>query len=106
MAEAKDHRRRESETKRRKAAAIRYSPAQPAPEVVAAGSGYVAENIVEEARRHGVPVREEPDLAAALVALGVGAEIPPALYAAVAEVLVWVAQVDQERARRWQAGPG
>jgi len=85
-----------------KAAALRYDPGQGAPEVVAAGSGEVAERIVAVARQHGVPVREQPDLAAALVALGVGVQIPPSLYAAVAEVLAWVAAVDQERARKWQ----
>lgn len=85
----------------RKAAAIRYDPGQVAPEIVAAGRGEVARRIVETAREAGVPVREDPTLAAALVALGAGAVVPPRLYAAVAEVLLWVARVDAERARRW-----
>lgn len=89
---------------RRQAAALRYDPGQPAPVVVAAGQGVVAENIIATAQAAGVPVRSAPDLAAALVALGVGAQVPPALYAAVAEVLAWVAQVDAARAQRWTAG--
>jgi type III secretion system FlhB-like substrate exporter len=36
-----------------------------------------------------VPVREDRLLAEALAALEVGTEIPEALYAAVAEALVW-----------------
>ncbi|MCG0238862.1 MAG: EscU/YscU/HrcU family type III secretion system export apparatus switch protein [Firmicutes bacterium] len=90
------------ERKTPKAAALRYDPGQGAPEIVAAGSGEIAERIVATARQHGVPIREQPDLAAALVALGVGVQIPPSLYAAVAEVLAWVAAVDRERARKWQ----
>lgn len=85
---------------RKQAAALRYDPARPAPEVVAAGTGALAERIVATATAAGVPVREQGDLARALVALGVGAEVPPALYAAVAELLAWVARVDEERGRR------
>lgn len=89
----------------KQAAALRYDPAQPAPAVVAAGVGELAERIVATAAASGVPVRQEPDLARALVALGVGAEIPPALYRAVAEVLAWVAQVDAERGQRLGIAP-
>ncbi|BDG61636.1 EscU/YscU/HrcU family type III secretion system export apparatus switch protein [Caldinitratiruptor microaerophilus] len=85
----------------REAAALRYDPGQEAPQVVAAGRGRVADRIVETAAEAGVPIRREPGLAAALVALGAGAIIPPALYEAVAEVLLWVARQDAERARRW-----
>lgn len=90
---------------RKQAAALRYDPDKPAPEVVAAGYGEVAERIVRTALASGVPVRHDQDLARALVSLGVGAEIPPALYKAVAELLVWVARVDEERGRRL-APPG
>lgn len=86
----------------RRAAALRYDPAESgAPTVVAAGRGEVADRIIREAESAGVPVRAEPTLAEALIRLGVGAEIPPALYTAVAELLAWVAEVDQERSRRW-----
>jgi flagellar biosynthesis protein len=57
--------------------------------VVAAGAGEVARRILELAKEQGVPVREEPALAEALARLQVEQEIPPDLYAAVAEVLVW-----------------
>lgn len=60
----------------------------PAPVVVAKGSGKLAEKIRREALRLGVPVVQEPPLARALFKLDVGKSIPPALYRAVAEVLV------------------
>jgi type III secretion system FlhB-like substrate exporter len=57
--------------------------------VVAAGSGAVAERILERARAAGVPVREDAGLADALARLELEAEIPPELWVAVAETLVW-----------------
>lgn len=72
----------------RRAAALRYD-GEGAPSVVAAGRARLAERIEQAARDAGVPVREDAELAAALAALDVGTEIPPELYAAVAEALVW-----------------
>ncbi len=74
------------------AVALRYERgAMPAPKVVAKGAGFVAERIVELARRHAVPVVERKPLAQGLFkAAKVGQEIPMALYYAVAEVLAYV----------------
>src|ERR687887_378774 len=55
-----------------------------APRVVAEGRGLVAERILAAAREAGVPVREDPALAAALAALDLGTEVPEALWHAVA----------------------
>lgn len=72
------------------AVAVRYARDEaPAPRVTAAGSGAVAERIVELARAEGIPLREDPDLAAALAALDLGALIPAELYEVIAEVLAW-----------------
>lgn len=72
------------------AAALRYDAnGGGAPTVVAAGSGELAERIVALAREHGVPVREDGALAEALARLQLEAEVPPELWAAVAETLVW-----------------
>ena len=74
-----------------KAAALRYDRAKDgAPRVVAKGRGHVAENIIAVAREHGVPLHEDPNLAATLNALDLETEIPPELYRAVAEVLVFI----------------
>jgi flagellar biosynthesis protein len=60
------------------------------PIVSARGEQELAERIVEEARRHGVHVAQDPALLARLAAVDVDQEIPPELYAAVAVILSWV----------------
>jgi flagellar biosynthesis protein len=87
---------------RRQAAALKYNPGDTAPTVVATGQGLLAEQIIATAQEAGVPVREDPALARALAALDLGAEVPQALYRAVAEALAWAYRLDVE-ARRLQA---
>ena len=78
-------------TPERTAAALRYGneSKSAAPVVVATGKGAVADKIVAAARAAGVPIREDQLLAEALTALELGDEVPPALYQAVAETLIW-----------------
>jgi flagellar biosynthetic protein FlhB len=65
-----------------------------APVVVAKGADAIAEKIKELAREHGVPRLEAPPLARALYRhVELGAEIPAALYTAVAQVLAYVFQL-------------
>ena len=73
---------------RRRVTALRYEGSG-APKVVAGGEGHVAERILAAAQAAGVPVRDDPALAAALGGLALGQEIPEALWLAVAEVLAW-----------------
>ncbi|MFC7335231.1 EscU/YscU/HrcU family type III secretion system export apparatus switch protein [Rhodocista pekingensis] len=71
-----------------RAAALTYEQGSDAlPRVVASGRGAVAERIVDLAFLHGVPVREDADLARVLAAIDPGTEIPPDAIMAVAEVL-------------------
>ncbi len=74
------------------AVALRYDGgSDSAPVVLAMGKRKLAERIKVLAREAGVPIMENPPLARALIATStVGKAIPPALYAAVAEVLAWV----------------
>jgi len=74
------------------AVALRYRPERDrAPQVVAKGLRLLAERIVAAARGAGVPVLQDQALARSLYRLcPVGAEIPPDLYRAVAEVLAYV----------------
>lgn len=79
------------------AAALRYDPEQNgAPLVVASGRGDLARQIIETARQAGVAIYQDEQLARALVKLPPGQEIPPALYQAVAQVLVYLANLDRE----------
>jgi flagellar biosynthesis protein len=79
----------------RRATALRYT-GEGAPKVVATGKGAVAERILAHARAAGVPVREDPNLAAALASMDLGQEVPEELWMAVAEVLVWAFSLEKE----------
>lgn len=74
------------------AVALRYDGLRMrAPRVVAKGERLLAQRIVDEAFRHGVPTIENPPLARALFkACAIGKEVPRDLYRAVAEVLAYV----------------
>ena len=80
---------------RQVAVALKYLRARDkAPQVVAKGRGSVAERIVDIARRKGVPVHRDSDLAEVLVKLDLGEWVPPELYKAVAEVLAYLYRVN------------
>lgn len=73
----------------RLAVALSYE-APNAPKVVAVGRGWIGEAIVETARAHGVPLRQDAALAEALATIELEAEIPEALYRAVAAVIGFI----------------
>jgi flagellar biosynthesis protein len=62
---------------------------------VARGRGEIAARILALAKEHGVPVHPDRDLVEALAALEVGAQVPPKLYEALAEVLAYVYRVNK-----------
>lgn len=74
--------------RRKQAIALEYGKRE-APIVLAKGSGEVAEKILEEARRHGIFVAEDPQLLETLARLKLDEQIPVECYAAVAVVLAW-----------------
>lgn len=73
-----------------RAAALRYTGDGSMPIVVAAGQGFIAETIVGLARQNDIPVYQDHSLAALLSQIDPGAEIPPELYQAVAELYLWL----------------
>jgi flagellar biosynthesis protein FlhB len=81
------------------AVALRYDKdTMAAPRLVAKGADAVAQRIREIARAHGVPVVEDPPLARTLhAAVELGAEVPPAHYRAVAEVIGYVMRLRPRR---------
>ena len=89
------------------AVALQYHPqSMRAPRVLAKGRDLVALEIRRIATQAGVAVVEAPPLARALHAsTRLGAEVPPGLYLAVAQVLSYVFQV-RELVRRHGAGAG
>lgn len=74
------------------AVAIKYdAETSPAPIVIAKGADFVAQKIKEVARDNQIEIVENKPLARMLYAnVDIGAQIPPELYQAVAEVLVLV----------------
>jgi flagellar biosynthesis protein len=87
------------EDRPRRATALRYTQDSEAPEVVATGAGEIAKKIVAAAEEAGVPVRRDRALVEALSKLEVGRAIPPELYVAVAEALVWAYRLDAKASR-------
>ena len=80
----------------KEAVALKYDrDKDAAPRVVATGSGFVAEKIVEKAQENNVPVYENTQLAHSLAQLNLGEEIPPELYEVMAEILVFIGNLDQ-----------
>lgn len=83
----------------KRAAVLAYGSAETergaAPRVVAKGAGLLAEEIIRRAREAGLPVHESRELVALLMQVELDAEIPPALYIAVAELLAWVWRVER-----------
>jgi len=83
--------------KPKKAVALKYEFGQAtAPTVVAKGQGILAEKIIDLARKHGVHIYPDPDLAEALYKLDLLEEIPPHLYQAVAEILAFIYVINKK----------
>jgi len=83
---------------RKTVAALRYDQARnSAPKIVAKGRGKVADRILALARENNVPMVEDRNLVQMLEALDLNIEIPTELYQSVAEVLVFVYQMNQRR---------
>lgn len=60
-----------------------------APKVTAKGQGLVAEQIIEIAQKHDVPMRQDAELVKLLSTVELNDEIPDQLYLAVAEVIAF-----------------
>jgi len=83
-----------SQRKLQKAAALQYEPGQGAPRVIGQGKGLIAENIIEKAIEHDIPIYEDSRLVELLNELELGEQIPPALYEVVAEILAFISSID------------
>lgn len=79
-----------SDATRTSAIALAYDPVDQAPRVVAKGYGTLAETIIRCAREHGLYVHESPELIGLLMQVDLDSQIPPPLYAAIAELLAWL----------------
>ncbi|MCR5687066.1 MAG: EscU/YscU/HrcU family type III secretion system export apparatus switch protein [Lachnospiraceae bacterium] len=83
----------------KQAVALEYDPNDMAPKIVATGRGRVAERIIEQAKENDVPIHEDAKLAGTLSKLDIGDYIPPELYEVVAEILVFVDNMERIRGK-------
>lgn len=81
----------------KKAIALSYEQSMDAPHVVAKGTGIVAERILEIALASGVPVHEDPALLSLLSALNIEEQIPEDVYQVIAELFVFLYQMEQDK---------
>ena len=85
----------EQKKKLKEVVALKYIDGDSAPKVVASGKGQIAEKILEIADKSHVPIQENAELAHVLSALSIGDEIPPELYEIIAQILVFVSDLDK-----------
>jgi flagellar biosynthesis protein len=79
----------------KKAAALRYDKKlDSAPRVIASGRGWIAEKIIDEARKRGIPLVEDSLLVSVLLGVNLGEEIPEEAYLAVARILAFLSKID------------
>ncbi|MDG5815240.1 EscU/YscU/HrcU family type III secretion system export apparatus switch protein [Chitinispirillales bacterium ANBcel5] len=77
--------------KRDTSVALKYNEENDrAPKVVAKGHGESAQKIREAAAQNKIPVHRDDGLVELLEQIDIDSEIPPQLYAAVAEILCWI----------------
>ncbi len=89
----------EEKRKPTQAVALEYDPTDNAPKVIAMGRGALADRIIEKAKDADIPVHRDDKLADTLSKLEIGDMIPPELYSAVAEILVFVDSMDKIKAK-------
>lgn len=85
--------------KEKTAVAISYEPGDAAPKILATGKGKLADRIIETAKENKVPTYKDDKLASTLSKLQIGDMIPPELYEVVAEILVFVDDMDRLKAK-------
>lgn len=78
------------------AAVIRYDEnADKGPQVVAHGKGHIASQIIELAKKNNIHMQEDPMLVENLLDMDLGDNVPPQLYAVMAEILLLIEQLEK-----------
>lgn len=82
-------------------AALKYDRLKDAaPQVVAAGTGHIAERILQVAIENGVSIYHDDTAATLLAKLDAGQEIPPELYQVVVSIYMHLLEVADEEGRK------
>jgi len=85
--------------KKKRTIALTYNENYMAPIVSAKGIGYVADNIIRIASENKVPVILDEEMANLLTSLDIGDCIPEELYQAIAEILIFIMNIDEKAAK-------
>ena len=85
------------------AVAVAYDKGDKSPKIIDIGMGEVEEKIIEKAKDNDFPFYKDNKLAETLSKLEIGDAIPPELYEVVAEILVFVDDMDKMKAKLQQA---
>lgn len=81
----------------KKAVALIYREEYRAPKVIAKGKGETADKILEVGKEKDIEIYEDKDLIDDLLKLDLYEEIPPELYEAVSEIILFVYFLDKEK---------
>lgn len=80
----------QSKKKENKAVALKYDTNKNnAPMVIASGSGYIADKVVEIAEENGLPIYKDTSLSVLLSQLDIGSEIPEELFSSIVEIYLY-----------------
>ena len=90
---------KQKESLEKTAVALAYEPGDNAPKILATGKGVLADKIIAKAKESDVPLYKDNKLADTLSKLKIGDAIPPELYEVVAEILVFVDDMDRMKAK-------
>lgn len=83
-----------------KAAALSYKPGNNAPKVIAKGQGFIAQNMIKKATECKIPIYKDSQLIQSLDLLDLQQEIPSELYNVVAQILVFISNIDKASHRK------
>src|SRR5690606_16738650 len=83
-----------------KAVALFYD-GKNAPHVSAKGTGSIAQEIIDIAKEHNVPLCDNSELVDLLVNLELGDEIPTSLYIAVAHIIAFAYELEGKQPEGW-----
>lgn len=84
-----------NKSKKKIASALKYDIENDnAPVVIAKGQGHMASRIIDKAKEEEIPVYEDEKLAEQLDRLELNQEIPRELYEAVAQILLFISNID------------
>jgi flagellar biosynthesis protein len=74
----------------KRAVALKYDTNKnKAPVVIASGSGFIADKVVEIAEESGIPVYRDDSLSVLLSQLDIGSEIPEELFSSIVDIYVY-----------------